>query len=137
MATETVQPAQTPAPRIGATPEGLLLGLFDRASANLSGADLDSVVGLMEEAECIVGNIRHLCDGLATLVAQDADGSHRAPVGSFQDGASVAHLLWTVGGMAGYAAGLMRLSSLADDERVVRARSTSLVNGKRNGARHG
>lgn len=131
MATETVT-----ATEIGISPESLLRGLFKRAEDRLTDDELLTVAMLGEEAQSIVGHIEILCNGIGCLVAEDSD--KEAGAGNFQSGDDVAPLLWALGGMAGYAKGLMNVAGWADTARDRRARkSAPPASTKRKEASHG
>lgn len=134
MATETV----TPAHPIGGTTDSLLRGLFKRAEDRLTDEELRTVAMLDQEAQNIVGHIECLCNGIGSLVASDSDRDRGASAGNFQSGDDVATLLWALGGMAGYAKGLMNVAEWAGAAQENRARNAAPAGaGKRKEARHG
>jgi hypothetical protein len=133
MATETVTPQE-----ISGTSESLLRGLFKRAEDRLTDDELRTVAILSEEAYSIVGHIECLCNGIGCLVAADSDRQAGERAGNFQSGGDVANLLWALGGMAGYAKGLMNVADWAGAAQENRARNgASAGAAKRKEARHG
>jgi hypothetical protein len=133
MATETV----TSPDAIGAGTERLLRGMFKRAEDKLTDDELRTVAMLSEDAYNIVGHIECLCNGISGLVAADSDRTAGESAGNFQSGDDVATLLWALGGMAGYAKGLMNVADWAGEAQDTRARKSAQPIGTRKEVRHG
>lgn len=121
MATKNVPPAAPAAvhsaaeefPAFGTSTAGMLRGLFFRAQHNLSADDLQALACKATEAQNVVGHLEVMCNGIACLVAGDADRPGES-IGNFQDGEELASLLWGLGNLAGYAVALMNLSEWAN-----------------------
>lgn len=117
MAIETL-----PGYEIGNKPNQLLRGLFLRAEDKLTDAELRTLRHLNEEAESIVGNIAEVCNGLGNLVHNDTGGDVGVPAGDFRSCEDLSVLLWTLGGLASYAKGLINVASEAETTLEDRAR---------------
>jgi len=110
MATETVSAASREFEALAPSLEGILHGLFRRASDRLTVDDLQVLSAKHDDAMAILVNVTRLSEGVASLVNCDRDS------GSFQSGHDLPNLLYAIGDMATHARALLSLSAAADLE---------------------
>lgn len=92
----------------------MLHELWERASPSLSDSELEWFAGASEHAGNIVGNLRHVVEGIGCLVANDGSGQDiSCRAGNFQSANSVSSLLFSIENQLDSLQGLINIGDSA------------------------
>lgn len=88
----------------------VLFELWERTAPTLNKSELEWFAGASDHAEQIVGNLRHVIEGVGCLVASDElRGKGQPRAGSFQEAPDVATLLYSIEQQLDTVQGLMNV----------------------------